>query len=70
MAPSDAALAALRAAGGATPAGPLLLSVVLGSESRVRRFIDSQKLLEWAAAAAAMLDNAVGARGGETEGRP
>jgi D-alanyl-D-alanine carboxypeptidase len=48
----DAALAALSPRD-AAPAGGLFFSVVLGSESRVRRFIDSQALLAWAAAAAA-----------------
>jgi D-alanyl-D-alanine carboxypeptidase len=58
LATSDAALTALHdsPAPALTPDGPVYLSVVLGSESKVRRFIDSQSLLQWAAASVSLLD--------------
>ena len=58
LATSDAALTALQesASPALTPDGPVYLSVVLGSESKVRRFIDSQSLLQWAAASINLLD--------------
>jgi D-alanyl-D-alanine carboxypeptidase len=52
MATSESALEAFNKDSTATtPDGPVFLSIVLGSESRPRRFIDSQCLLSWAAAA-------------------